>query len=57
MEKFSKYQIKDQISQYFCHFQKLTFLKQGTAPCSELDQQNTIELNEQTSICLLANSE
>lgn len=34
MEKFSKYQIKDQISKYF-----LTFLKQGTAPkTSELDQ-------------------
>jgi len=27
MEKFNKYQIKEQISKYF-----LTFLKQGTAP-------------------------
>lgn len=34
MEKFSKYQIKEQISEYF-----LTFLKQVTAPkTSELDR-------------------
>lgn len=36
MEKFSKYQIKEQISKYF-----LTFLKQVTAPkTSELDKQS-----------------
>lgn len=53
MEKFSKYQIKDQISNYF-----LTFIKQAAAPkTSELDQQGTIKLNEQFSTYLLANSE
>lgn len=53
MEKFSKYQIKDQISNYF-----LTFIKQTAAPkTSELDQQGTIKLNEQFSTYLLTNSE
>lgn len=53
MEIFSKYQIKDQICNYF-----LTVIKQATAPkTSELDQQGAIKLNEQFSTYLLANSE
>lgn len=39
MEKFSKYQIKEQISKHL-----LAFLKQGTAPkASELDQQSCLQ--------------